>query len=151
MKIMPAVVRCEGEETRDNERGRVHNPHLCTLHRELNRFVLLLLLLLLLHCREEAERAKSEASRLLREKDALRERVAALQSATDRSAEAAEAATRDRNEARMVAATAAQRAQQERERLAEMEGENEGLRTRLQMAEEELGSLAADADEVRIG
>lgn len=104
----------------------------------------------LLHCREEAERAKSEASRLLREKEALRERVAALQSATDRSAAAAEAATRDRDEARMVAATAAQRAQQERERLAEMEGENEGLRTRLQMAEEELGSLAADADEVHI-
>eukprot|EP00903_Cladosiphon_okamuranus_P005510 g5490.t1 len=94
----------------------------------------------------EAERAKSEASRLLREKEALRQRVAALQTAADRSKEAAETALRERDETRVAAATAAQRAQQEREGLAEMEGENEGLRARLQMAEEELGVLAADAD-----
>lgn len=75
--------------------------------------------------------------------------MAALQSATDRSVEVAEAAARDRDEARVAAATAAQRVQQEREGLAEMEGENEGLRARLQMAEEELGGLVADADKVR--
>lgn len=74
--------------------------------------------------------------------------MAALQSATDRSAEVAEAATRDRDEARLAVATAAQRVHQEREGLAEMEGENEGLRARLQMAEEELGALVADADQV---
>ncbi|CAM9789285.1 unnamed protein product [Pylaiella littoralis] len=99
--------------------------------------------------RGDAERAKSEASRVLREKEALRERVAALKSATDRSAEAAEAATRDRDEARVAAATAAQRVQQEREGLAEMEGENGGLRERLQMAEEELEALIAGADQAR--
>ena len=102
------------------------------------------------HHRAEAERAKSEASRVLREKEALRERVAALQSAADRSEEAAEAALRERDEARVAAATAAQRAQQERDGLAEMEGENEGLQARLQMAEDELGVLAAAADQVNI-
>lgn len=101
------------------------------------------------HRRAEAERAKSEASRVLREKEALRERVAALQAAADRSSEAAEAVARERDEATVAAATAAQRAQQERDGLAEMEGENEGLRTRLQMAEEELGGLAAAADQVK--
>ncbi|CAN0290948.1 unnamed protein product, partial [Hapterophycus canaliculatus] len=97
----------------------------------------------------EADRARSEASRVLREKEALRERVAALQSAADRAVEAAEAASRDRDETRVAAATMAQRAQQEREGLAEMEGENEGLRVRLQMAEEELRSLVAEADQAR--
>ncbi|CAM9159615.1 unnamed protein product [Laminaria digitata] len=99
--------------------------------------------------RRDAELAKSEASRTLREKEALRERVAMLQSATDRAAEAAEAAARDRDEARVAAATAGQRAQQERDGLAEAEGENEGLRARLQMAEEEMAALAADADQAR--
>lgn len=98
--------------------------------------------------RRDADLAKSEASRTLREKEALRERVAMLQSATDRAAEAAEAAARDRDEAKVAAATAGQRAQQERDELAEAEGENEGLRARLQMAEEEMAGLAADADQV---
>lgn len=74
--------------------------------------------------------------------------MAALQTAADRSKEAAEAAFRERDEARVAATTAAQRARQEREGLAELEGENEGLRARLQMAEEELGVLAADAHQV---
>lgn len=74
--------------------------------------------------------------------------MSALQSPADRSKEAVEAAFRERDEARVAAATAAQRAQQEREGLAEKEGENEGLRARLQMAEEELGVLAAAADQV---
>lgn len=71
-----------------------------------------------------------------------------LQSATDRAAEAVEAAARDRDEAKVAAATALQRAQQERGGLAEAEGENEGLRARLQMAEEEMAGLTADADQV---
>ncbi|CBJ30404.1 conserved unknown protein [Ectocarpus siliculosus] len=99
--------------------------------------------------RGESERAKSEASRVLREKEALRERVAALQSAADRSEEAAEGAGRERDEARAAAAAAAQRAQRERECLAEVEGENEGLRERLRMAEEELAGLVAEADQAR--
>lgn len=85
---------------------------------------------------------------MLREKEALRESVAALQLTTDRATEASEAATRDRDEAKLAAAAAAQRAQQEREVLAEAEGENEGLRTRLQMSEEELAAVVADADQV---
>lgn len=99
--------------------------------------------------RGDADRAKSEACRVLREKEALRERVAALQSATDRAGEVAETAERVRDEARLAAAAAAQRMQQEGERLAETEGENEGLRTRLQMAEEELAGLVDDANQVR--
>lgn len=90
----------------------------------------------------------SEASRVLREKEALRERVAALQSNADRAVEAAGAATRERDEGRLAAAAAAQRAQQEREGLAEAEGEIEGLRVRLQMAEDELAAFVADAHQV---
>lgn len=78
----------------------------------------------------------------------MRERVAALQSATDRANEAREAADRDRDEAKLAAAAAAQKAQQERDKLAEIEGESEGLRARLQMADEEIAVLVADADQV---
>lgn len=98
--------------------------------------------------RGDADRARSEASRVLREKEALRERVAGLQSAADRAAEATEAAVRERDEARLEAAAASRRAQQEREGLAEIEGENEGLRARLQMAEEDVSLLASEADQV---
>lgn len=72
-----------------------------------------------------------------------------LQSAADRAAEVAETAERARDEARLAAAAGAQRTQQEGERLAEAEGEIEGLRARLQMAEEELAGLVDDADQVR--
>eukprot|EP00904_Undaria_pinnatifida_P009883 jgi/Undpi1/6024/HiC_scaffold_2.g01298.m1 len=99
--------------------------------------------------RRDADLAKSEASRTLREKEALRERVAMLQSATDRAAEAAEEVARDRDEARLAVATAGQRVQQERDGLAEAEGENEGLRARLQMVEGEMAGLVAEADQAR--
>lgn len=71
-----------------------------------------------------------------------------LQSATDRAAEAAEEVARDRDEARLAVATAGQRVQQERDGLAEAEGENEGLRARLQMVEGEMAGLVAEADQV---
>ncbi|CAM9723282.1 unnamed protein product, partial [Ascophyllum nodosum] len=99
--------------------------------------------------RGEVERAQSEACRILREKEAMRERVAALQSATDRAVEAGEATARGRDEAKLEVAAAVQRAQQDRDKLAEAEGEIEGLRTRLQMTEEEIAALVADADQVR--
>ena len=78
----------------------------------------------------------------------MRERVAALQSATDRAVEAGEATARGRDEAKLEVAAAVQRAQQDRDKLAEAEGEIEGLRTRLQMTEEEIAALVADADQV---
>lgn len=74
--------------------------------------------------------------------------MAALQSAADRAAETADAATRERDEARLEAASASQRVQHEREGLAELQGENEGLRARLLMEEEEIAALAGEADQV---
>lgn len=57
--------------------------------------------------------------------------------------------TRERDEARLTTVAAAQRTQQERDALAEVEGENEGLRMRLQAMEEEIAVLAGEADQVR--
>lgn len=56
---------------------------------------------------------------------------------------------RERDEARLAAAAATQRTQQERDTRAEVEGENEGLRMRLQMMEKEMAILAGEADQVR--
>lgn len=57
---------------------------------------------------------------------------------------------RERDEVTLAVATAAQRMRVEREERAEIEGENEGLRTRLQMAEEEFASLLAETDQVML-
>lgn len=99
--------------------------------------------------RGDADRAKSEASRVLREKEALRERVAALQSAADRATEATETMAHARDQVKLEAMTAASKAQQERDKLVEAEDEIDGLRTRVQMLEEEFALLTAEADQVR--
>lgn len=57
---------------------------------------------------------------------------------------------RERDEARLAAVAASQRTQQERDATAEVEGENEGLRTRLQMMEKDMAILAGEADQVRV-
>lgn len=67
----------------------------------------------------------------------------------DDTLQAAEAVARARDEALLTASAASQRAQQERDGLAEVEGENDGLRARLQLMEEEIAALATEADHVR--
>ncbi|CAM9127504.1 unnamed protein product [Choristocarpus tenellus] len=97
--------------------------------------------------RGDAERAVSETSRALREKEALRERVSVLQVATDKAVAAAADASVERDEARLLAAAAEAKAATAVEELARVEEEGEVTQDHLRAAEEELAGLSLEADQ----
>ncbi|CAM9941955.1 unnamed protein product [Discosporangium mesarthrocarpum] len=99
--------------------------------------------------RAEAERAQSDATRVSRDKEALRERVAALASAQERSAAAAAEAAGERDEARVAVAREAQRAAAAEEEVLRAEADADGLRERLREVEEEMATMVVNANLAR--